>query len=159
MQEALAQLTWYHNLALIEKLNDLQTRLWYAKSAVENGWSRNVLVHQIETKLYERQGKAITNFDRALPKPQSDLAIQIIKDPYNFEDLDVYKSTGHEIGLSPRCNSPTDKRSRGADYYLWVRFYFRGLLCRFYSKANNGTHEKDKSSEDNDSCSSSRCRP
>jgi predicted nuclease of restriction endonuclease-like (RecB) superfamily len=64
VQEVLAQITWYHNIALLEKLKSLEKRLWYARYTVEYGWSRNVLVHQIETQLYDRQGKATTNFDR-----------------------------------------------------------------------------------------------
>jgi len=59
----------------------------YAREAVENGWSRNVLVHWIESDLYERQGKASTNFERSLPLPQSDLARELLKDPYDFQFL------------------------------------------------------------------------
>jgi predicted nuclease of restriction endonuclease-like (RecB) superfamily len=72
---------------LLEKLGDDETRLWYARAAIEHGWSRAVLVHQIETRLHERQGNAVTNFARTLPAPQSDLAQQILKDPYNFDFL------------------------------------------------------------------------
>ncbi len=87
VQEVLAQITWYHNLALLDKITDTDTRIWYAKKVIENGWSRNVLVHQIESKLYERQVVAdkITNFENRLPSPQSELAIQTIKDPYVFD--------------------------------------------------------------------------
>jgi predicted nuclease of restriction endonuclease-like (RecB) superfamily len=64
-----------------------EERLWYARQTLANGWSRNILVMQIEARLYRRQGKALTNFDRTLPPPQSDLAQQITKDPYNFDFL------------------------------------------------------------------------
>jgi len=77
VQEPLAQITWYHNIALLEKLTNLEERLWYARQTAEHGWSRNVLVLQIESKLFQRQGKAITNFERALPSPQSNLAKQL----------------------------------------------------------------------------------
>jgi len=87
VQVPLAQLTWYHNLTLIEKIKARDERLWYAHAAIESGWSRNVLVLQIEGGLYQRQGKAITNFQATLPSPQSDLAQQLIKDPYNFDFL------------------------------------------------------------------------
>jgi len=87
VQAALAQITWYHNVALLEKLASAEDRLWYARKTLEHGWSRNVLVQQIESKLYERQGKATTNFERALPSPQSDLARELLKDPYDFEFL------------------------------------------------------------------------
>lgn len=85
VQAPLAQLPWYHQIALIEKVGTSETRLWYAAAAVENGWSRNILVHQIETRLHERSGKAITNFAAALPPLDSDLAQQITKDPYIFD--------------------------------------------------------------------------
>jgi predicted nuclease of restriction endonuclease-like (RecB) superfamily len=87
LQAPLAKLTWWHNMTLLEKAKTKRERLWYAEQAVEKGWSRNTLVIQIEARLYKRQGKAITNFKRTLPAPQSDLAQQILKDPYNFDFL------------------------------------------------------------------------
>jgi predicted nuclease of restriction endonuclease-like (RecB) superfamily len=89
VQEVLAQITWYHNLALLEKTKSPEERLWYAQQTVVNGWSRNVLVLQIESGLFQRLGGAITNFDRVLPQPQSDLAQQLIKDPYCFDFLNI----------------------------------------------------------------------
>jgi len=87
VQGALAQITWYHNIALLDKLDQPDLRLWYARATVEYGWSRNVLVHQIESDLYGRKGKALSNFDRALPAPESELADQMLKDPYNLDFL------------------------------------------------------------------------
>jgi predicted nuclease of restriction endonuclease-like (RecB) superfamily len=87
VQQAVAQLPWGHNLVLLDKLNTQEARTWYAKKTIENNWSRNVLVMQIESKLIERQGKAVTNFELRLPKPQSDLAIESLKDPYRFDFL------------------------------------------------------------------------
>ena len=87
VQEALAQITWYHNLTLIEKLKEREERLWYAQETVKNGWSRNVLVHWIESDLYERQGKASTNFEQSMPRRESDLARELLKDPYDFQFL------------------------------------------------------------------------
>ena len=87
LQAPLAKLTWYHNITLIQKIKGRDERLWYAHAAVQHGWSRNVLVLQIESQLYRRQGKALTNFQQTLPPPQSDLAQQITKDPYNFDFL------------------------------------------------------------------------
>jgi predicted nuclease of restriction endonuclease-like (RecB) superfamily len=89
VQEVLAQITWYHNLALLEKTKSPEERLWYAQQTVINGWSRNILVLQIESGLFQRMGGAVTNFDRVLPKSQSDLARQLMKDPYCFEFLDL----------------------------------------------------------------------
>jgi predicted nuclease of restriction endonuclease-like (RecB) superfamily len=87
VQEVLGRITWYHNITLLDKLKLEPERLWYARATVQHGWSRNVLVHQIESDLYHRQGKAITNFERTLPQPQSELANQILKDPYSFDFL------------------------------------------------------------------------
>jgi predicted nuclease of restriction endonuclease-like (RecB) superfamily len=80
-------LPWGHVVRLVQAVKPPAEREWYARAAVEHGWSRNVLVHQIETDLYRRQGKALTNFKRTLPAPQSDLAQQVLKDPYTFDFL------------------------------------------------------------------------
>ena len=87
VQEILAQITWYHNIALLEKLTGSEERLWYANEIIKNGWSRNVLALQIESRLHERQGKAITNFREILPLVESDIATQVFKDPYLFDFL------------------------------------------------------------------------
>ena len=88
-QATLAQITWYHNTTLLDKIHDHDERLWYANKTAKNGWSRNVMVAQIQTGLYNRQGKSTNNFQSTLPSPQSDLAASIIKDPYNLEFLDI----------------------------------------------------------------------
>ena len=87
VQAVLAQLPWYHQLALLDKLTSPEARRWYVSKAIEHNWSRNVLVMQIETRLRERNGAAVTNFDASLPKPQSDLARESLKDPYRFDFL------------------------------------------------------------------------
>ena len=87
VQAVLAQLPWYHQLALLDKLPDAESRRWYAAKAMEHNWSRNVLVMQIETRLRERSGTAVTNFAQCLPQPQSDLARESLKDPYRFDFL------------------------------------------------------------------------
>lgn len=87
VQEGLAQITWYHNIALLERLGDSQTRLWYAQKTIANGWSHNILIMQIENAVHEREGKAITNFPATLPPPDSDMAVQVFKDPYLFDFL------------------------------------------------------------------------
>jgi predicted nuclease of restriction endonuclease-like (RecB) superfamily len=81
VQQVAAQIPWFHNCVLLDKLDDTSTRLWYAQHAIRHGWSRDVLVHQIEGGLHTRQGQALTNFTRTLPPPQSDLARQVLKDP------------------------------------------------------------------------------
>lgn len=87
VQEPLAQITWYHNIALMEKLPGSDERLWYARRILENGWSHNILVLQIQGRAHERQGQAITNFPATLPSVDSDMAGQIFKDPYLFDFL------------------------------------------------------------------------
>jgi len=89
VQRSAAQLPWRHHQMLLDKLNDLPTRVWYAQRAVEEGWSRDVLVHHIETRLHQRSGKAVTNFERAIPGPHGELAQQLTKDPYLFDFLSV----------------------------------------------------------------------
>lgn len=87
VQQAVGQLPWGHNLVLLTRLKDTQQRLAYAQSAVAHGWSRNVLNIHIETRLLERRGAAVTNFNAHLPKAQSDLARESLKDPYRFDFL------------------------------------------------------------------------
>ncbi|HVZ31029.1 MAG TPA: PDDEXK nuclease domain-containing protein, partial [Polyangiaceae bacterium] len=86
-QQAVGDLPWGHNVVLLTKLKQDDQRLAYAQAAVSHGWSRNVLVHHIELRTVERQGKALTNFEQQLPKPQSDLARESLKDPYRFDFL------------------------------------------------------------------------
>lgn len=87
VQGVLAQLPWYHHLALLDKLGDADDRRWYAAKALEHGWSRNVLVMQIETAARRRSAQAVTNFGERLPAPLSDLARESLKDPYRFDFL------------------------------------------------------------------------
>lgn len=91
VQAPLAQLPWYHHIALLDKLQTSEERRWYAEKAVENHWSRNILVMQIETRLRERSGQAVSNFEMTLPKPQSDLACESLKDPYRLDFLGLGK--------------------------------------------------------------------
>jgi len=91
VQEVLAQLTWYHHITLLEKISDKKIRIFYIENAIKYGWSRNVMVMQIETELHKRQSKAISNFDQKLEITQSDLANQTLKDPYIFDFLSIGK--------------------------------------------------------------------
>lgn len=87
VQQAVARLPWGHNVVLLDKLGSSTERAWYAAKAVEHGWSRNVLVLHLESRLIERQGAAVTNFARVLPALQSDLARESLKDPYRLDFL------------------------------------------------------------------------
>ncbi|BCL34366.1 YhcG family protein [Nostoc sp. MS1] len=146
VQAPLAQISWYHNIALIEKLKVIDERLWYAQQTIQHGWSRNVLVHQIESKLYQRQGKATTNFNNTLPQPQSELAQQLLKDPYNFDFLNLGKDflerdleralINHirdfllELGVGfAFVGSQYHLEVGGEDFYIDLLFYHLRLRC------------------------------
>lgn len=87
VQTVSAQIPWSHNVAILDKVKNQEERIWYIQKATENGWSHSVLVHQIESGLYQRQALAnkVSNFERRLPSPQSELAVQTMKDPYIFD--------------------------------------------------------------------------
>jgi len=91
VQQVVAQIPWGHNLRILDAVKVPVEREWYIRQTIEQGWSRNVLVHQIENGLYRRQGKADTNFSRTLPDAQSELAQQLLKDPYNFDFITLGK--------------------------------------------------------------------
>lgn len=95
VQQLVAQLPWGNNVFLMDLVRDKETRLFYIKEAMEHGWSRNIMVMQIELGLHKRQGKATTNFKEKLPSPQSDLAHYTLKDPYIFDFLSIGKDA-HE---------------------------------------------------------------
>ena len=146
LQQVVAKLPWGHNVRLLEAVKDPAERKWYAQQSIEHGWSRNVLVHQIEGGLFQRQGKAVTNFSRTLPAEQSELAQQLIKDPYNFEFLSLgadmlerelergllehLRSTILELGKGfAFVGSQYHLEVGGQDYYLDLLFYHLRLRC------------------------------
>jgi predicted nuclease of restriction endonuclease-like (RecB) superfamily len=146
VQQVVAQLPWGHNLRLLEALKSPDERLWYARQAIEHGWSRAVLVHQIESGLIHRHGKAITNFGQTLPKPQSDLARELMKDPYDFEFLAIANEVSErelERGLLEHLRSLILELGKGfafvgsqyhvevggQDFYLDLLFYHLRLRC------------------------------
>jgi predicted nuclease of restriction endonuclease-like (RecB) superfamily len=146
VQQVVARLPWGHAIKLVESVKSPEQRIWYARQAAEYGWSRNVLAHQIDSDLFTRQGKALTNFGRTLPAPQSDLAQELIKDPYSFDFL----SLGPEItereleqGLLEHLRALILELGKGfafvgsqyhlevgdQDYYLDLLFYHLRLRC------------------------------
>ena len=146
VQHVVANLPWGHNVRLLDALSDPEERLWYARQAITHGWSRNVLLMQIENQLYTRQGGAVTNFERTLPTPQSDLAQNLIKDPYNFDFLtlasdvqerDLEKAlVDHirdfllELGVGfAFVGSRYRLEVGGEDFYLDLLFYHLQLRC------------------------------
>ena len=146
VQQLVAQLPWGHNLVLLSKLDFEEDRLWYAKKIIEHGWSRNVLIHQVESKLIQREGKAITNFNSSLPKPQSDLAQATLKDPYIFDFLSLgakAKERDIETALTKHIThfllelgagfafvgKQVHLEVGGDDYYIDLLFYHLKLRC------------------------------
>ena len=146
LPQAAAEIPWGHNIALIEKLKDPIERLWYARQTTQQGWSRAVLVHQIETDLYRRQGRALTNFDRTIPAPDSDLAQQAFKDPYCVGFLPMMAAARErqlEHGLVARLRDflmelgvgfafvgqQVHMEVGGRDFYIDLLFYHLRLRC------------------------------
>ena len=137
---------WGHNAVLVEKIKDLNLKLWYAQKAIENGWSRSMLETWIKSKLHSRQGKAVTNFSRTLPVPHSDIAQQSLKDPYLFDFLTLQEEhieRDVEQGLIDHIQSFLLELGKdfsfvgrqyhieveGDDYYLDLLFYHLKLRC------------------------------
>jgi predicted nuclease of restriction endonuclease-like (RecB) superfamily len=149
--QAVRELPWGHIVVLVEKVKDPEAREWYAQNAIKNGISRNVLMMQIKQDLYHRQGHdahKITNFIERLPSPQSDLALQLFKDPYDFRFLPVTESsqeqeiehsmTKHlsklflELGTGFAFMGNQYKITiDGRDFFLDMLFYHTRLRCYF----------------------------
>jgi predicted nuclease of restriction endonuclease-like (RecB) superfamily len=98
VQQVVGQIPWGHNVRILDQVKDPQEREFYVRQTIQHGWSRPVLEMQIESNLYQRQGGATTNFERTLPALQSDLAVQLLKDPYNFDFLTLGQEA-HERDL------------------------------------------------------------
>ncbi len=144
--EPLASLPWGHHLVLLHKLKSREARLWYARAAVQHGWSRSILALQIEHRAHARAGKAVSNFAAALAPLQSDLAQQTLKDPYIFDFLTL-DSAARERELEQGLIDHIQKflvalgtgfafvgrqvhlEISGDDYYLDLLFYHLKLRC------------------------------
>jgi predicted nuclease of restriction endonuclease-like (RecB) superfamily len=146
VQRVVGRLPWGQNIELLTKLKEPAIRLWYAEATLEHGWSRPGLAHQIETRLKDRQGQAMTNFGRTLPPAESDLAQQIVKDPYQFDFLTVAedaKERDLERALLARVKDVLLEMGKGfafvgsqhhlelggQDWYVDLLFYHRRLRC------------------------------
>lgn len=144
--EPLLAIPWGHNLKLTEKLKDPALRLWYAAQTAEHGWSRAVLIHQIESELHLRASSQDNNFATTLPDPQSDLARELIKDSFNLEFLDVRESLREreledslisnlrdfllELGTGfAFIGNQYRLEVGGQDYFLDLLFYHTRLHC------------------------------
>lgn len=145
-QPLVALLPWAHNIILIQKVKDRSIRSWYAGQALEHGWSRNVLALMIKNHVHERQGKSITNFSKTLLPPQSDLATQLLKDPYIFDFLTIekpFRERELETGLLTHLQDFLVELGAGfafvgrqvhidvddEDFYIDLLFYHLRLRC------------------------------
>ena len=148
VQQVVAQIPWGHNIVILDKVNNLEERKWYIKKSAQNGWSRNVLVHQIESNLYQRQvlAEKVSNFENRLPSPQSELAVQTLKDPYVFdfiafnEDMlerDIEQALVRDVtrlllelgtGFAFLGNQ-YHLNVGGDDFYIYLLFYNINLRC------------------------------
>jgi len=166
VQEVLAQLTWYHNLTLFDKISDKQDRLFYINNAIEFGWSRNFMVTQIELSLHKRQGQAITNFKNKLELPQSDLAQNTLKDPYVFDFLSIGKEA-HERELEKALIQHMERfiielgagfafvgrqyhlEIGNQDFYIDLLFYHLKLRCFIVIELKDGDFKPEYSGKMN----------
>lgn len=146
VQRVIAQLPWRQNIALLERLDDETTRLWYAKQTLVHGWSQPILCLQIDGRAHERSGKALTNFKATLPPQDSDMAAQVFKDPYLFDFLgtaDPRREREVEQALVDHLQRfllelgsgfafvgrQIHLELAGRDYYLDLLFYHLKLRC------------------------------
>ncbi len=143
---AVFNIPWGHNILLLGKFKNNEQRLWYAQKTIDHGWSRNMLVTWIESDLYSREGKAISNFKKTLPEPQSDMAQQALKDPYLFDFLTLQKEhieKDIERGMIDHIQKLLLELGHGfaflgrqvplhladEDYYIDLLFYHTKLHC------------------------------
>ncbi len=142
----LLRVSWSHNIILMEKLKDLPTRLWYARQTAEHGWSRDTLAAQIKNRLHERQGTAVTNFNRTLPEVHASLVQGLLKDPFIFDFLTLeepFHERELEVGLLSHIEKFLLELGRGfafvgrqypltvsdREFYLDLLFYHLHLRC------------------------------
>ena len=146
LQQVAAKIPWYHHCVLLDRVKNDQERLWYIQQTIEYGWSRSILEIQTETNLFERKGKALTNFKRTLPALQSDLAHDALKDPYIFDFLTTTDETKErnlqsallshiqqfllELGVGFTFVGSNYHMAVGEqDFYLDLLFYHIRLRC------------------------------
>jgi predicted nuclease of restriction endonuclease-like (RecB) superfamily len=145
-QQAVDQIPWGHNILIFTKCASVDEAGFYIAQTIEQGWSRDVLALQLKSRLYERTGKAVTNFSSTLPAPQSDLAQQTLKDPYTFDFMTMtapYNERDVERQLTRHITQFLLELGKGFafigrqyhleiadnDYYLDLLFYHVTLKC------------------------------
>lgn len=168
--DVLLSIPWAHHLLLMEKVKDLSQRLWYMQAVLSQGWSRSVLLMQIQTAAHERQGKAVSNFAFKLPTPHSDLVQQALKDPYIFDFLTLtepYTERELELGLVRQAEKFLMELGRGfafvgrqyhldigeRDFYIDLLFYHLELRCFIVVELKRGEFKPEYAGKMNFYCS------
>ena len=170
LQQLVAKIPWGHHILLMEKVKDLPVRLWYMRQTTEQGWSRNVLGLMIKSNVFERQGAAVTNFEKRLPDPQSDLARQALKDPYIFDFLTLtepFQERELETELIKHLEKFLLELGRGfafvgrqyhievgdKDFYIDLLFYHLHLRCFVVIELKKGEFRPEYAGKMNFYCS------
>jgi predicted nuclease of restriction endonuclease-like (RecB) superfamily len=170
LQQLVAKIPWGHHILLMEKIKDLPARLWYMRQIIEQGWSRNVLGLMIKSNAHERQGAAVTNFEKRLPDPQSDLARQALKDPYIFDFLTLtepFQERELETELVKHLEKFLLELGRGfafigrqyhievgdKDFYIDLLFYHLKLRCFVVIELKKGAFKPEYAGKINFYCS------
>jgi len=170
LQQYVAKIPWGHNILLMEKVKDLPVRLWYIRQTIEQGWGRDTLAEMIRRKAYERHGQAVSNFSTRLPAPQSELASQMLKDPYLFDFLTLeepFHERELETGLIRHLENFLLELGSGfafvgrqyhlevsdKDFYLDLLFYHLKLRCFIVIELKKGDFKPEYAGKMNFYCS------
>ncbi|MDD2337606.1 MAG: PDDEXK nuclease domain-containing protein [Geobacteraceae bacterium] len=170
LQQLVAKIPWGHNIMLMEKVKELSARLWYMEQAIQNGWSRDTLAQMIKNSAHKRQGAAVTNFQQSLSSPQSDLARQLLKDPYIFDFLTIeepFHERELETGLVGHLERFLLELGQGfafvgrqyhlevsdKDFYIDLLFYHLGLRCFVVVELKKGDFKPEYAGKMNFYCS------
>lgn len=170
MQQLVARIPWGHNILLMQRIKDLSSRLWYMQQTIEQVWSRDILGQMIKSGAHMRQGKAVTNFQLRLPSPQSDLARQLLKDPYIFDFLTLeepFHERELETGLVRHLERFLLELGQGfafvgrqyhlevsdKDFYIDLLFYHLRLRCFVVIELKKGDFKPEYAGKMNFYCS------
>lgn len=170
LQQLVAKIPWGHNIMLMEKVKELSARLWYMQQTIEQGWSRDTLGQMIRNSAHKRQGEAVTNFQKSLPSPQSDLARQLLKDPYIFDFLTIeepFHERELETGLVGHLERFLLELGQGfafvgrqyhlevsdKEFYIDLLFYHLGLRCFVVVELKKGDFKPEYAGKMNFYCS------
>ncbi len=170
LQQLVAKIPWGHNIVLMEKVKELPLRYWYMQQTIEQGWIRDTLAVMIKSKVHERQGTSVNNFETRLPSPQSELVRQLIKDPYIFDFLTIeepFHERELETGLVQHLEKFLLELGSGfafvgrqylievsdKDFYIDLLFYHLKLRCFIVIELKKGDFKPEYAGKMNFYCS------